>query len=151
MNYQKFVPNYQFAFRCFAHAHGDKIALDKQRISDLTALEKVRNRVTHPKCSTDLIVSIDDVKLAQSVLNWHIKVSGDVFDMACKAQNQATRRLLLRREVPFTLTLPVTLFWKDGDVYEFPTKKAARGFAKAKGGKAGNIDFTITSLRDAAS
>lgn len=147
-NYQKFLNNYQFAFASFAKAHGLTFSLSRETVINLRALEKVRNRLTHPKCSADLEVLDMDISLTQNVMQRHLGESAALLRSAISTFPHNFRDVIPEVSTQLHLCLPILLFWKDGNAYEFPNKAAARRFAKEMGGESAKFDFTIVSTKD---
>lgn len=147
-NFQRFIQNYQFALKAFAKAHAASFTFDRSKLPDLRKLEDVRNRLTHPKKSKDLDVSDEEIKLAEVVLNSHIRVSADVVGEALKENPQTVKIAEFTRELPFHATMPIVVLWADGTVLEFPTKAAARAFTKSVGAKKSRLDFTSYCFLD---
>jgi hypothetical protein len=131
-NYQKFIPNYQFAFKCYAKAHAVVFQFDTRKLPQLRTLESVRNRLTHPKGATALQVADDEMHLAQEVLQWHLDQSGALLSACCQSNVQTVKAGFEKVTTKLRADMPVVLFWRDGSVFEFPTKRSARQFGKAK-------------------
>jgi hypothetical protein len=148
-NYATFTANYQFAFKSFARAHGSTWTAEQGRSSDLKSLGRVRNRLMHPKCFADLQVSDSEIKLAEKVLNWHIAQTSAVLATISTGEDLDVKNLVEEAGYPFEATMPVFLMWRNGDVYEFPTKGKANRFAQAVGGRKSKNEFTVVSIHDA--
>ncbi len=142
-NYQKFIANYPFAFRCFSQSHGSTFILEQSGVSDLNQLQQVRDRLTHPKGLADLMVSDMEMDLAKTVLQWHVDQSAAAMKASIGGVTRQQIRRIEKVSSRFRAQMPVLMFWKDGMAYEFPTKAKARLFAKARGGRELGLDFTL--------
>ena len=128
-----FLSNLKFAFKAYARAHGfPPHILDDGKVDQLRVLERIRNRLTHPKSSADLTVTEDEIKLAEKVVQWLVDESTKLIKASFTPAPRPLRRAA--ETMHFMMTMRYLLYWDDCTAFEFPTKKAACQFAGANGG-----------------
>ena len=68
----RFLSNIRFAFKIFAKATEVQFSLDTASVGwhHLTIALKIRDRLTHPKCVSDLAVTDDEIRTAFSAFTW---------------------------------------------------------------------------------
>jgi hypothetical protein len=126
-SFQRFIPNLQFAFNCFAKANGSSLRLDVSK-APLKVFEKLRNRVTHPKHLGDLTITNEELKTASTVHNWYLvellKLVEDVKSKMLQVSLSGhTQRVNQTGRIPVRKYYIV--FQPNGDVYQFDTREEA--------------------------
>ena len=133
-NFQKFIPNLRFAYKCFAKAHGLSSVLDLSSIN-LKEFEELRNRITHPKQLSDLSISNEEIQRTEKVANWFMEKVSELIDESTSALAPLpVRTPKVTSRLNVTKQFFIILF--DGNVYQSDDFDAAKQYVRSKNGKA---------------
>jgi hypothetical protein len=148
-NYQRFIPNFKFAFKGFAKSFGFQFSLDTSK-SPLKDFEQLRNRLTHPKKLSDLTITDPEAQMVQRLWKWF----NDEFERlmnGVKAQPRLTvRKPDVKVAKRFSVSKPYVVFLPDGYLYQFDTRKEAEAHEKAHTVK-GSLPPVVFNLADSSS
>lgn len=125
-NFQRFIPNIRFALKSFSKAYGIPFNLDMSQVP-LKDLERVRNRITHPKKLSDLNISADEVNKTRTVALWFLQ---NISELLKKGGNHLLPERITKFSPAKRLNLTKNYFTvlPDGSVYQFATSKQAWRF-----------------------
>jgi hypothetical protein len=133
-NFQKFIPNLKFAFNCFAKACGSSFQLDMSK-AQLKAFEHVRNRLTHPKQLSELTLTDEELKTANSVCNWYCAELSRLMIDDRTATMKGRLSVQMWPAKP-TIRVPISkdyvVMQPNGDVYQFDTLEEAEEYRRCQ-------------------
>jgi hypothetical protein len=129
-NFQRFIPNLKFAFRCFAKAHGLTIDLDLSKVA-LKDFEGIRNRITHPKQLSDLAISDAEITVTTKVNKWFLDTVC-VLMQAPKRQSLPVRMPRVGPSTRLNVTKDFVVMQPDGNVYQFDSLEGAEKYRDSK-------------------
>ena len=130
-NFQRFIPNLKFAFKCFAKSHGVSFVLNTSEVP-LRGFEEIRNRITHPKQLSDLTISDAEIKIAEKVAQWLLDASSALMQAANKSKPRAVRRPKVSPTTRLNITKDFFVMQPDGNVYQFDSLEEAEKYRDSK-------------------
>jgi hypothetical protein len=145
-NFQRFIPNLKFAFKCFAKAHGLSYVLDISKVP-LKEFEELRNRITHPKKLTDLTITDAELTIAYRIWTWF---SDEQLHLVRDIQLQQPLKVKLppMPKSRVGVTKDYVVLFPDGNVFQFEMRKVAMAFKKSHTAKGAIVKPVLVKRTD---